>query len=673
MPTSLELKKELKAQQEGAKGYRRTPEDKAAQEFFAQRKQQLMENRRNKKVEEIWKAADKAYVPHTIDGTPGKKVLVSDDENGWRSSQQILNKDDAWVEDSVPPNPYIKIQTALGIIVDRNPTAVFSPGAKKYKKNNELMADLYRRSWEIAHSKSAFLKPFVFNQAKYGMGVGRTYPLTVKRTVSDLSEYNPKTGKNKYVPVEHTYYDDIFRESMSPWQCWFDDAAVVGNPFSCNDNMWYKDYSWDKLKEQFGHLPNFKFVNPTEKVLSPVDNAEGATQTKGVAAIQERVWFYENLGRDMFYVETEDGIVLVNEPIPKRPKNKRLSLFTAPWTLRNDRDIEGIGVYEAMRNDHKLHMKIRNMTMDQLVLSIYKEFFYEGTDTLEADGQMKTAPGRGRQVTNPQNVKWNEIPGPGRDAWMGLEIQENAMEEATGITKGLSGEVTGKTAFEISQAREAALKRLKTPLENITDALEIDAYISMGIIEDLYAIPKIKLIAEDRYIELFELDQMTEDNDGVPPEFEEEYKEIPLKLEREKETGTIVKSQKEDFFTLKPEDLSWEGVIVVKGQSIIADSELLERTTTIEMANIVIPLLTAPPEVAKKPAIQIIETYKKDPRDWLPDAWFVETPPGQEMFVKAGAEQDPNAQDPNAETVVPPSDIAGPTNPAADIANIMKT
>ena len=72
--------------------------------------------------------------------------------------------------------------------------------------------------------------------------------------------------------------------------------------------------------------------------------------------------------------------------------------------------------------------------------------------------------------------------------------QEQKIEEATGITRGLSGEVVGKTAYETAQAREAALKRLKTPLENLTDALEIEAYITLSIIEDLYSVPKIKLL-----------------------------------------------------------------------------------------------------------------------------------------------------------------------------------
>lgn len=627
MATATELKTRLDEQIEKATPFKAEGDDKTMQEFFHERKDFLKEHRKNKKnVEKIWRAADKAYEPHTIEESQGKKALASDDELGWRSKPIILGSDENWQENSVPTNPYIKIQTALGIIVDRNPTAILKPGASKYEKNNNLIRNLYERNWKISKSKSTLLKPFVFNLAKYGFAVGRTFPLKIARDVDDLVSVSGTEAK--YKTIRHVYFDDIFRENLSPWQCWFDDAAVVGNPWSCNDNMWYKDYSWDSLYEQFGHLPNFKYIKPTKKVLKDDSSLSEATGETKEAKYQERLWFYENLSQDRFYIETDSGVILVNEPIPKKARNKRLSLWFTHWTLRNDKDIEGIGVYEAMRNDHKIHTKVLDMTIDQLVQSIYKEFFYEGTDMAEGDGIMRTRPGGGRQMTNPQNIRWNEIPGPGKEAWEGIKYFEERMEESSGITKGLSGEVIGKTAFETSQAREAALKRLKTPLENITDALETEAYITVSIIEDLYSIPRIKAVAEDRYIDPIE----KESN----PEMEtiEELREVPLSLEQDKQ-GNIVKTDKEQFFKLAPDLLPWEGVIEINGQSILADSELLERTTTLEMANALIPLLSGNPQITMKPAKEIVKAYNKDPQDWLPDQWLNPSPTAN-LFASIG-------------------------------------
>ena len=622
-----QLQQRIKAHRDAIPKYKKSKEDKATLEFVEERLEFLKEYRRGTGWEDLWRAADKAYIPHVIDSAKNtRKVFVSDDELGWRSAKVDLATESSWQEDSVSPNPYIKIQTALGIIVDRNPTAVMTAGKEIFEKNTNLISDLHKRSWEIASSKSALLKPAVFNAAKYGIGIGRTYPLTITRDVDDLVEYKAN-GKSKYETKSFTYFDDVFRESITPWNVWFDDAAIVGNPFSTNDVFYFKDYEWSRFERNFKHLKNFKFVVPTERVvdnegnIASEDNGTGDSKSSKMV---ERVWFYENLELDTLFIWTDSGVVLVNEPMPQRPKNKRLSVWSFPWTLRDDKSINGIGVYEAMRNDHKIHNKIRNMTVDQLVLSIYREWFYSGADTLEADGQMKTHPGRGRQVNNPKDITWNNVPGPGQEAWLGLEHFDKRIDDVTGISKSLQGEVTGSTAFEISQARESALRRMKTPLENITDGLTRDAYISIGIFEDLYAVPKIKLIAEDRFIEPFELEQYQREDGGELIEgedFETEFREVTSNLEKN-DDGLIQQTEKMNFFRISPEDVVWEGIVSVNGQSIVANSELLDRVTTVELANIIVPLFAGDPSIGMKPAKQILKKYNEDPNDWLPDHWL---------------------------------------------------
>lgn len=666
MPQIHKFEEEREAQENNAKEFKADIDEKAALKHFEERSEQLKEHRRGLKVEDIWKAADKAYVPHVISEGSKKKVLVADEDVGWRSQLKVIGKEDDWQEDSVPSNPYIKIQTALGVIVDQNPTAILNPASSKFQKNSDLMSNLYHRSWEVAHSKSAALKPFVFNTAKYGLGVGRTFPLTIRRFSREITNFNPgDKSKNTYEEREHIYYNDIYRQSMSPWQVWIDDGARVGDPFSNSDVMYYIDYSWDRFKSQFGHLENFKnYIKPKKQIITedreistPIDDEQ-----RKISRYMERVWFYENLELDLLFVMTNDKIPLIVEPLPQKIESKALSVWTAPWTLRNDTSPYGIGVYEAMRNDHKIHTKIRNMTIDQLVLSIYKEWFYSGSDKLSVDGTMKMRPGAGRQVNDPKSIVWNDIPGPGREAWEGIDRAQKAIDDSSGITPPIIGEITGKTAFEVQQAREAALRRLKTPLDNINDALERDAAISLALIEDMYSVPKIKLLAENRFLEPFELETMKESEDFDASSVEEEYREIPMKLDRDESTGEITQTDDESFFKLKPDDLHWEGIIKIKGQSIIANSELLERVTVQELSNMLLQLLQFPPELALKPAKEIIKSYDKDPKDWLPDVWLnppqeQQIPPeqnmetdnqGEPMFVDAGGIQ-PEPQSVQAE------------------------
>ena len=177
-------KSKIKEQEVPKKTFTPTDEERSSQEFFEERLSTLKESRKTSGIENIWKAADKAYVPVFNNLNNKKKTLVSDDEDGWRSSKVDLTGDSNWQETSVPPNPYIKIQTALSILVDRNPGAVLTGLTKKYNERAEFIKSLYERSWEVAKSKSALLKPMVLNMAQYGIGVGRTYPLKIVLDVS---------------------------------------------------------------------------------------------------------------------------------------------------------------------------------------------------------------------------------------------------------------------------------------------------------------------------------------------------------------------------------------------------------------------------------------------------------------------------------------------------------
>src|SRR3990167_4923425 len=104
MSTPLQVKKDIEERISKKQTYRKSTEDKAAYDMVEDRVASLKEKRKNSGIEEIWKAADKAYIPHKIGEKKGKKVLVSDDELGWRSSPVNLTAEDSWQEESVPPN-----------------------------------------------------------------------------------------------------------------------------------------------------------------------------------------------------------------------------------------------------------------------------------------------------------------------------------------------------------------------------------------------------------------------------------------------------------------------------------------------------------------------------------------------------------------------------------------
>lgn len=608
-----------------------------------------------KNIESVWAQADRDYLPHRLENK-GRTVFAQEDD-GYRSSKVTLYRTDDWQSDISQPDQYIKIQTALSILIDRNPEAVFRSAGKQFEVNNTLVRSLYQNSWEIARSKQTFLKPFVFNLAKYGFGIGRVYPRYIARTVKDVLEYDPRdVTKNVYKDRKIVEYDDIYRENLDPYSTWLDDMATADNYLSARDWAWEKYYSYDEFIEEFEQYPNAKFVVPKSFEQKP-DASQGGTGagnriSKSVKEKnQVRVTFYENRIKDIFAVRANDIWIFV-EPLPS--KHKKLSCIWTYWTLRHPNTPYGIGLLEAMREDKVLYDRLVNMTMDQLTLSIYKMFFHSGTEQLDDTGEIPITPGVGRQVNDPTNITWVNVPGPGPEAWKGIEFAKQKVDEDTGINAPLAGEITGKTATEVFQAKEAALKRMKAPLENIVSALEEDAWLSVKVMEQIYSVPDVVKISDpdliDRYLQ--EINQKPElwFRDPETGEFYAKlFREVYLNVEQDEE-GNVVESEKSQFLRVTPAGLRWEGIINIKGQSILVSTKELEKQMKLEMANIIIPLLPQPYETVSPTVKQILRVYEEAPEDWFPLQWLqmeqaMKAPaPGSSMFVPQVASQPPQEQ-----------------------------
>ena len=641
--------------------------------FVKSRIEQLKEARIEQpdSVENIWANADRDYIPHRLKGK-GKKAIVTDEDKGWRGVLVNLGESN-WQSDISQPNPYVKIQIALATLIDQNPEGVFSATSKKFQATTELMKQLYKRSWEVARSKQQ-LKLFVFNLAKYGWACARTYPLKITRKVKNLVEYNQENrDKSEYEEKEVVEYNDIFRENLDPWNVWMDDTALPDNQFTIRDWAWRKVYALDAFQEEFGNWENAKYVTAsgttTERVSVPSSNT---TEKKFKEPNLVEVYFYENRIKDLFIV-IAGGIPVVISPLPISDSKgvKKLSLWQTYWNLRSATNPMGIGIYESMRYDQNLLDRIRNMTIDQLTLSIYKMFFYQGTQALTETGDIRISPGVGKQTLDPKNINWLEIPGPGNEAWQGLEHFKKDMDEASGITDPLLGTVTGKTAFEIAQAKEAALKRLKNPLENITDALNTEAYITMSLAQLIYSIPEVYTITDpilvEDYLKEIQSDPQLYERDNETDEFKAKvFPEFPLNLDSDEE-GNLIETKDTRFFRVKPNSLNWEGVINIKSQSVLTQSKQLDKALNLEMYNVLIPLLQGMNQermmmlqsgqgididdlTTGKLAKELIKLYDKDPRDILPNSWLQPTQPTpQPLFIPAEQAQqglDPSLQVP---------------------------
>lgn len=630
-----------------------TEDQQESFDYFNTRIAQLHDFRKNHygvDLDQLWAEADRDYVPHRL-GTASKRVIATDEERGWRGTLVRLGSTN-WQSDLAQSNPFIKIQTALSILIDQNPSGVFSAGAKKFQATTELIRQLYQRSWEIARSKSQ-LKLFVYNMAKYGWACARTYPLRKVNTIKVLVEYNQEDPeKSVYKEKDVVEYNDIMRENLDPRNTWMDDMARPNDAMSVRDWSWRKVYPMSTAKALFGKYKRWEFVQKGGNTEETIGDKKDRTQEKTETDLVE-VYFYESKEKDLFMV-IANSIPVVIDPLPISDEkgNKKLSLWQGYWNVRHAESPYGIGVYESIRYDSSFLDRIRNMTIDQLVLSIYKMFFYQGTQALTDTGEITITPGKGKQILDPKNLKWLEVPGPGKDAYVGIEMFKKDIDEASGITDPLIGEVTGKTAFELAQAKESALKRMKTPLSNILDALDTEGYITIYLIQLLYSQPEVYQIADpvlaDRYLkeinsdpELYERnEQMNEETGELESVLSARvFPELPLNLEEGKD-GTLIETDKTRFFRIKPRFLKWEGIITIKSQSLLTPSKQIDKALDLEMYQILLPLMAQPQELYKKAAENIVKLYDKEPKDILPDFWYQqEQQQGDQLFAPAVNQQ----------------------------------
>src|SRR3990167_3043044 len=151
--------------------------------------------------EEIMKDADREYMPRSLhekkDGV-GSIMLVQDEVRGMRGSRivPITGKEgNEWRSDVSEPTLFVKIQTALSVLVDQNLEAVFKALLEKYKPTSAVAKAIWQRSWSIAGSKD-MLKLFIFDLAKYGWAIGRTYPRIIQRKKEILTELDIDNPEN---------------------------------------------------------------------------------------------------------------------------------------------------------------------------------------------------------------------------------------------------------------------------------------------------------------------------------------------------------------------------------------------------------------------------------------------------------------------------------------------
>ncbi len=651
------------------------------------------------------KDADREYIPHNLRENKSSSVmLVQDEIKGLRGSRVVPigdSKED-WRSDVSEPMLLSKIQTALSILIAQNPDAAFKALNDKFKKNTQLAYSLWRRSWVIAKSKNQ-MKMIVFDLAKYGWAIGRTYPRYITRKGSILTEINDDhPEKNKYEKVTIVQYNDVYRERLDPKRTWIDDMASLSDPYSMNDWYYEKDYSWDSFQAEFGDYKNIKYVKSSGGKVKEEDEEVGSEERDDVIT----VGFYESVDKDLYAIRIPaQDVTLYYSPLPN--DKKKLSCWWGVWNIRDPKTPYGIGIYEIMRNDKVMYDRLKNMTIDQLVMAIYPMLFYSGAGGMTNDGEMLISPATIKQKAPGTTIEQTKIDYDQR-GWEAQEKQRENIDEITGITPTLQGQTEAKTLGQSLQDKDAALKKLSIPLDFISQMVENEAGISLSWMKQIYSIPEIKTFANEDELQAYQEETgklaqkafvTKQDDEGMATEISADF--FPqLEMGLEDRDGVLIESKENRFFNLGIDlplnYLDWEGMIEVKHDSMLSPTPELERQRKMELFNLVQPVvaqialaLRGDPEMGglpdvdtaiaiAKPVIQILEIQNEKPNLWLPDEIIkaMENPEAYkaELAQKMQAEQmsamggDMGAEKPplfvknggESPTVVPKGEITNP-------------
>lgn len=609
------------------------------EKLVSRRVQEMRDYREGLRVEKIWKEADAEYQPGDLDDVNKAGVRFETDEaQGLRTRLVPVGDDiDEWRSRNSDPTLLAKIQSAIAIIIDQNPQGLLTPMGKKFEKSTAFAYAVWQNNWNISGSKEVY-KKFVFNLAKYGFGLGRSYPCKIAFKKDILTEVGETPDKNVYEHAVHTWYNGVKKEVLNPFRTWLDENSKPYDEYSTNDWYFEKDFSYDEAKVEFGDYANFdKLIKPNADLKVSYNEIESGTTDKDDQKKTRKdmvtIGFYENRLKDLYVIRIPKiNAILYYSPLPN--DDGKLSLWHAPWMLRSIDRPDGVSLWEMIKQKKQLYDKMQNMTMDQLVLSIMKMFFYTGTSTLLADGKIKIQPGVGKQMVNGK-VDWMNVPGPGKEAWEGLQYIKAGIDDDSAIPPVIEGQMTGKTLGEVLHAKEAALKKMKIPVENIAYAMEQDAYLTISWSTQILSTPEVKEFAELSDIQAYEQENGVQrsqlfgnkdEETGAPTgPFKATYlPSVSLKLE--KQGDKLVESTKDRFFQIGKDipvtSMYWRGVFRVIPKSIVNSSEELIKQNKMQLFNIIVPLLGAPPDNYAKPVSQIIKVNEEDPKDWLPDTWI---------------------------------------------------
>jgi len=555
-------------------------------------------------IEDIWDFADFVSLPHKFYNTEMQ----------------------SWMANNSHPLILAKIDTAVSIIAAKNPEVELVARSEKFETKTAILEALYGLGWDKGQGRQQLIK-FINTVAKYGSAFGREYHRYRKRTVPKIISYDPDLGQHITETKELIDNDEAYFETLPIRDVWIDNRAKPYDESSIRDCAWTKCYDYSTLLLEF---PKEKYPNVTALIPTDGNNdsdyaSDKADIANDIPGNKVRLWFYEDEESNKKVVT--DGLVLLSDEILL---NNKLSLVTAMWKMRNEHTIYGLGLPEILENSDEMLNRVVNMTQNQIILSISGAGFYGGSGNV-TDSDMILEP-KLKKLRDSDKINFPKIPGPDSMVLELIQYIEDRADEYSGVTKALGGEQVGKTLGEAVLNREAGLRRLQTPLQNIEFALERQGRLRIDLIQLIYGRPqKTEMIVNEfgavidpKLHEEFMAakESLGEDNIEFAQKFPQmengevyrnQFRKERLGVKKD-EKGEYENDKSDKLMEILPVEVEGEYDVRVRAFSTIPVSQSLTEARTAETYGLI---AKSPYVDAFKADTRLLKSRKEKPEDWL--------------------------------------------------------
>lgn len=500
--------------------------------------------------------------------SPQRKDAEAEWDKGEKAWDQCTKEDEDledWQADYYVPLTTAIVEDILSEMIGQSPRPIVLPRSDEDIPKATVMKHIFEYSWEVADGDEE-LENVLKDCLIYGNGFAQEYYWKDRRMIRTLSAINKnkKVVTEKYNEYEDFDYDDVYMESVSPYELYFDEMARTINrgPYKARDAIRRMVMKLEDAKiffsgDVWNPYDNMKFVVPGKDTgyysfFKPPEDVKKDDEV-------EVLWYTSRRPKDALNIVIND-VFIKGGPNPY--KHKQLP-YAMTYDVKRPHKFYHKGEPKLLESIQKEVNILRRMITDRNHLDIDKMFLVSNTETYKEDDTI-TRPHGIIRVDDPANYKpieYGDIP-----TSVGLTLQELDRDatKVSGVDLRPQAARTPITATDAAIMKEQLVKRIAAKLRRLEKGFLIDiGRIRMANFIQFYSQPKMEeIIGEagskeyDKKVRDAQAQGLLVMQDGKP--YIEKYRNIRIKNKKliPDANGTIVEQPWKGytFFDLKPKD-----------------------------------------------------------------------------------------------------------------------